>query len=90
MRFGPPKNCLDLSLIHTQHPHSLRAIICKSCFPSKSRLVQLFTKSCYEKSRMTGITRMTEMTRIAGMTEMNWTNRVTGTTAMTTKDDLDD
>ena len=30
------------------------------------------------------------MTRIAGMTEMNWTNRVTGTTAMTTKDDLDD
>ena len=47
--FGP-KNCLDFSLIHTQHPLSLSpfsstmknmAIICKSCFSSKSRLAQL-------------------------------------------------
>ena len=67
--------------------------MCKSCFSSKFRLAQLFTNSCYQKSRMTGITRMagiTTMTRIAGMTEMNWTNRMTGTTAKTTKDDLGD
>ena len=65
-----------------------QAIVCESCF-----LAPLSTNSCYENSRMTGITRMsgtTRMTKITRRTEMNWTNRVTGTTAKTTKDDLGD
>ena len=89
---GPPKLCGLFVDSYTTSPFT-QVLICKSCFSSKSRLAQLSTNSCYENSRMTGITRMsgtTRMTKITGRTEMNWTNRVTGTTGMTTKDDSDD
>ena len=56
--FGPKKLFGLLVDSYTTSPFT-QAIICKSCFSSKSWLAQLSTNSCHENSRMTGTARMT-------------------------------
>ena len=52
--FGPKKLFGLFIDSYTTSPFT-QAIICKSCFSSKSRLTKLSTNSCHENSRMTGI-----------------------------------